>query len=71
MKGEDEAYFRRRAEQELEFAQRAVDRAVVCAHYRLAEAYLDKITPLPAAHPETGASSRPMFHFSRGGNLEQ
>jgi hypothetical protein len=63
----DELYFRRRAEQELELAQRAVDSAVVRAHYRLAEAYLDKIT-LPAAKSDvsewSGAPIKPIFRFS-------
>lgn len=35
-------YFRRRAEQELELAQRATSPEAVSAHYRLAEAYLQK-----------------------------
>lgn len=42
---DDQSYFRRRAEQELELAQRAIDKAVVRAHYCLAEAYLDKLMP--------------------------
>lgn len=41
----DEGYFRRRAEQELDLAQRATDGAVVLAHYQLAEAYLERLAP--------------------------
>ena len=41
----DENYFRRRAEQELDLAQRAEAPGAVLAHYQLAEAYLDKLEP--------------------------
>ncbi len=43
MSREDVAYFQRRAEDEIELAQRACHTAVAQAHYRLATAYLDRI----------------------------
>ena len=42
---DDEEYFERRAEQELELACSAREAPVVQAHYQLACAYLDKIYP--------------------------
>lgn len=42
MERNDREYFLRRAEQELELAQHASSRAAVAAHFRLAEAYLEK-----------------------------
>ena len=39
----DIEYFQRRAEQEIELAQRAGNSRVVQAHYELASAYLDRI----------------------------
>jgi hypothetical protein len=50
MSGEDTAYFERRAEHEIELAQRATHARAVQAHYQLASAYLDRIhgdTPVP------------------------
>ena len=38
-------YYERRAEQELELAQRATRPEVVAAHYRLAELYLARLPP--------------------------
>ncbi|HEX8401258.1 MAG TPA: hypothetical protein VF628_06085 [Allosphingosinicella sp.] len=43
MSREDVAYFQRRAEDEIELAQRASHSKAVQAHYRLASAYLDRI----------------------------
>lgn len=57
MSGDDEAYFRRRAEQELELAQRAEDCAVVRAHYQLAEAYLDKLETVILELPDDDRSA--------------
>jgi hypothetical protein len=51
MSGDDLSYFQRRAEDEIELAQRASHARVVQAHYQLASAYLDRIhgdTPVPA-----------------------
>lgn len=50
------SYYERRAEQELELAQRATDPLVVAAHYRLSELYLEKIA---AAQRETAADVQP------------
>lgn len=44
MPDDDLAYFERRAEQELQLAQQAVDPQVVAAHYRLAELYLERLS---------------------------
>jgi hypothetical protein len=46
---DDLAYFERRAEQELQLAQQAVDPQVVAAHYRLAELYLERVSTKRAA----------------------
>jgi len=43
MREPDQSYYRRRAEAELERAQRATLKPVVKAHYELAEAYLQKV----------------------------
>lgn len=43
MSPEDHDYFQRRAEAEIELAQRARHQRVVQAHYELASAYLDRI----------------------------
>lgn len=40
---DDLEYFQRRAEEELELAQKADVPAVVSAHYELAENYLDRV----------------------------
>ncbi len=45
MRRDDVDYFERRAEEEIELAQRSVDTRAVQAHYQLASAYLDKIYP--------------------------
>jgi hypothetical protein len=42
MRRNDSDYFRARAEQKLELAQRAKTAEAVAAHYQLAEAYLHK-----------------------------
>ncbi len=50
MSQEDVIYFERRAEAEIEAAQRASHSNVVQAHYALASAYLDRVhgdTPRP------------------------
>ena len=46
-------YFRRRAEQELELARRATSPEAVSAHYRLAEAYLQKAETAQASIEKT------------------
>jgi hypothetical protein len=43
MTEEDSAYYARRAEAELEQAQRATMPEVVQVHYQLAEAYLERL----------------------------
>jgi len=43
MRADDRAYYQQRAEVEIERAQLATMPSVVHVHYRLAEAYLDKI----------------------------
>ena len=43
MASEDREYYERRAEQEIELAQRSGHAGAVSAHYRLASAYLDLI----------------------------
>lgn len=43
MSQDDIGYFQRRAEYELELAQQATHPNVVAAHYRLANAYLERI----------------------------
>lgn len=42
---DDSAYYTRRAEVELEQAQRATRPEVVQVHYQLAEAYLERLKP--------------------------
>jgi hypothetical protein len=44
MEDDDTAYFHRRAEIELEHAQRATNPYVVAAHYQLAQAYLERVS---------------------------
>jgi hypothetical protein len=43
MSHDDREYYERRAEAEIELAQRARHAAAVQAHYQLASAYLDRI----------------------------
>ena len=43
MARDDESYYRRRAEEEIERAQQSNDPNVVRSHYLLAELYLDQI----------------------------
>ncbi len=43
MSQEEQEYYERRAEAELELAQAAAHRRAVQAHYELASAYLDRI----------------------------
>lgn len=52
MSEEDAAYFQKRAEEELEMAQKATRPDVVAAHVALADAYLERIhmTPPHAEH---------------------
>lgn len=45
-------YYERRAEQELELAQRATKPEVVAAHYRLAELYLARLPPQSKAEKD-------------------
>ena len=46
MADEDCAYFYKRAETELERAQRITDPRAVAVHYQLAEAYLERVASL-------------------------
>ena len=43
MAGDDIEYLEKRAEREIEMAQRAEDRRAVQAHYEMANAYLERI----------------------------
>lgn len=52
---DDSSYFTRRAEAELDQAQRATNPQVVRAHYMLAEAYLERIQPKARAESEQRA----------------
>ncbi len=54
MAGADREYYERRAEQEIELAQRAAHARAVRAHYELASAYLDLIH---GETPEAGPNS--------------
>lgn len=54
MSHEDLDYFERRAEAEIELAQRAENVRAVQAHYQLASAYLDRIY---GAEPQAGAAA--------------
>ena len=49
MSGGDSDYFEKRAEAEIELAQRARDSRAVQAHYELASAYLDRIYGEPGS----------------------
>jgi hypothetical protein len=51
MSREEQEYYERRAEAELELAQAAAHRRVVQAHYELASAYLDRIHGEAPEHP--------------------
>ena len=44
MNEDDVTYYRQRADAELERAQQATRPEVVSAHYRLAEAYLERVS---------------------------
>jgi len=46
---DDLDYLQRRAEKELEMAQRSVAPEVTAAHYKLAEAYLERVEVLRAS----------------------
>ena len=57
MPDDDRAFYRRRAEEELEYAQFATDESLVSYHYRLAGFYLElAITDLD------GRASGPIAH---------
>lgn len=52
MSADDEAYYQRRAEEEIERARRSTDPRVVHVHYRLTELYLDRVHgSAPGADP--------------------
>ena len=51
---DDAAYYRRRAEKQLDLAQRAIEPEAVRAHHYLAEAYLERLSP---DTPVSGAAS--------------
>ena len=52
MSADDEAYYQRRAEEEVERARRSEDPRIVDFHYRLTELYLDRLYgPAPRAEP--------------------
>lgn len=46
MTDRDVDYYQKRAEQEIELAQRATKPEVVAAHYRLSELYLARLAPV-------------------------
>jgi len=48
---EDADYFQARAEQELDFAQRATNSCAVAAHYAMAERYLERVSRARLAEP--------------------
>ena len=52
MASDDVNYLEKRAEAELELAQRATHASAVRAHYEMASAYLDRIYEDAAAAPE-------------------
>lgn len=52
---DDAAYFRLRAEQELERAQRATKPEVAAVHFALADLYRARLKPSPAQAPTTDA----------------
>lgn len=54
---DDLAYLQQRAEAELELAQRSEAPEVTAAHYKLAEAYLDRVTALQAGAAEVAGSA--------------
>jgi len=56
MSREELDYYERRAEEEIELAQRAKHARAVQAHYQMASAYLDLI------HGDTPASGRNLFN---------
>lgn len=45
MSQDDDRYFERRAEQEIEAAQNASDPRIVEVHYRMATEYLERLYP--------------------------
>lgn len=51
MSQDDICYYQRRAEAELERAQRATHRNAVAAHFQLANAYLDRIGSTETVEP--------------------
>lgn len=57
--GEDLQYLQRRAEEELEAAQRSTVPEVTAAHYQLAEAYLERIDAKRAAPASGGGADEP------------
>jgi hypothetical protein len=57
MPTDDLNYYERRAEAEIEMAQRAQHRRAVQAHYELASAYLDRI------HGDSPRSTGGIFNF--------
>ncbi len=57
--GADLQYLQRRAEEELEAAQRSTAPEVTAAHYQLAEAYLERIEAKRAAPAGGGGADEP------------
>ena len=56
MAAEEQDYYEKRAEAEIEMAQRATHAGAVQAHYELANAYLDRIhAPEDSGTPAGGA----------------
>lgn len=57
--GEDLRYLQRRAEEELEMAQRSIVPEATAAHYQLAEAYLDRIEAREVAAASGQSAAEP------------
>lgn len=61
MDAEHLSYYERRAEEELELAQRALHPAAVRAHFQLADLYLDKVYgPADAGAPLNDRAASPV-----------
>jgi len=67
MRPDDISYYARRAEEEIELAAEAPMPAVVAAHYRLSELYLERLSQLAGAamiDDGQGASRRRKSRYS-------
>ncbi len=55
MSRQDGAYYQKRAEEEVELAQRSTDPVAVQFHYAMTELYLEKLHGPPSRAPAAGA----------------